>query len=165
MTTDNQSTTETETKMSKPAEILYRAFTDELRFAKQQQWTITNYTVLLMGGVFGVAKVISPATLGKVTLCGIVALIWLLGLIVLLDLQGYIRNVRRRQTQMEGTFSDDDQRLARGDIPSDPRHALDSIYEFIRSHPRLSQFEPFLVVLCLVVTIAWLLAVYAISYI
>jgi hypothetical protein len=35
------------TEMSKPAEILYRAFIDELKFAKQQQWTITYYTLLL----------------------------------------------------------------------------------------------------------------------
>ncbi len=44
------------TEMSKPAEMLYRAFLDELRFAKQQQWTITNYALLLMGAAYGVAK-------------------------------------------------------------------------------------------------------------
>jgi hypothetical protein len=37
------------TEMSKPAEILYRAFFDELRGTKQQQWTVTNYALLLMG--------------------------------------------------------------------------------------------------------------------
>jgi len=155
--------TEIETKMSKPGEILYRAFFDELRFAKQQQWTITNYTVLLMGGVFGVAKAISPATLGKVTLCGIVALIWGLSLFVLFDLQGYMRNVRQRQRAMEGTFNDEDQRLARGDQPSGTRRVLDTVYEFTRSHPSLAEFELFLVVLCLVVTVAMLIASYAIS--
>src|SRR5947209_6047473 len=49
------------TEMSKPAEILYRAFSDELRFAKKQQWTITNYVLLLMGAVFGVAKLTSKS--------------------------------------------------------------------------------------------------------
>jgi hypothetical protein len=44
------------TEMSKSAEILYRAFFDELRFAKQQQWTVTNYTLLLMGAAYGLAK-------------------------------------------------------------------------------------------------------------
>jgi len=41
-----------------------RAFLDELRFAKQQQWTVTNYTLLLMGAVYGLAKVTgkSPTT-------------------------------------------------------------------------------------------------------
>jgi hypothetical protein len=155
--------TETETEMSKPGEILYRAFFDELRFAKQQQWAITNYTVLLMGGVFAVAKVISPATSGKVILCLIVFLIWGLNLFVLLDLQGYMQSVRRRQTAMEGTFSDEDQRLARGDQPSGTRRVFDSVYEFTRSHPLLAEFELFLVVLCLVVTVAMLIAGYAIS--
>jgi len=50
------------TEMSKPAEILYRAFLDELRFAKQQQWTITNYVLLLMGAAYGVAKLTAKST-------------------------------------------------------------------------------------------------------
>ncbi len=35
---------------------VYRALFDELRFAKQQQWTITNYFALVIGTVFGVQK-------------------------------------------------------------------------------------------------------------
>jgi hypothetical protein len=155
---------ETETEMSKPGEILYRAFFDELRFAKQQQWTITNYTVLLMAGVFGVAKAISPATFGKFILCVIVTLIWGLNLFVLLDLQGYIQSVRRRQTDMEETFSAKDKSLARGSRPSRP-NVFDNVYEFAftRLHPSLAEFELFLVVLCLVVTVAMLVAWLAIS--
>jgi len=30
------------TEMSKPGELIYRNFFDELRFAKKQQWSITN---------------------------------------------------------------------------------------------------------------------------
>jgi hypothetical protein len=50
------------TEMSKPTEILYRALIDELKFAKQQQWTITYYTLLLMGAVFAVAKLSSKSS-------------------------------------------------------------------------------------------------------
>jgi hypothetical protein len=152
----------TQTEMSKPGEILYRAFFDELRFAKQQQWTITNYTLLLMAGVFGVAKAISPATFGKFILCVIVFLIWGLNLFVLLDLQGYIQSVRRRQTDMEETFSAKDKSLARGERPSHP-NVFDNVYEFTFTRLPLAEIELFLVVLCLVVTVAMLIAWLAIS--
>jgi hypothetical protein len=104
-----------ETEMSKPAEILYRAFSDELRFAKQQQWTITNYSLLLMAAVFGVARLSPPPTLEKIVLCVIVAIIWIAGLFVLLDLQGYMHILRRRQRGMEDAFTPEDRRLARGE--------------------------------------------------
>lgn len=41
------------TEMSKPAEILYGAIFEALRFAKRQQWVITNYVLALMGAVSG----------------------------------------------------------------------------------------------------------------
>jgi hypothetical protein len=159
MATDDQSRT---AEMSKVAEIFYRVFFDELRFAKQQQFTITNYTLLLMAGVFAVARVISPATQWKIMLCGLVALAWGLGLFMLFDLQGYIHEIRRRQTDMQRTFSPEDQSLARGDRPSGARQARD-IYQFIRSHSILGRYEPFLAALCVVVTIARFLAGYAVA--
>jgi hypothetical protein len=77
MATDNDSK---KTEMSKPAEILYRAFVDELRFAKQQQWTITNYVLLVMAAVFAVAKLVSPLTTWEKGVgCAFVALAWILG--------------------------------------------------------------------------------------
>jgi hypothetical protein len=151
-------------EMSKLGEILYRVFFDELRFAKQQQFTTTNYTLLLMAGLFAIARVISPATLGKITLCGLVILAWALGLLMLFDLHGYILELRRRQKGMERKFSPEDQKLARGEEPSDgERSAVESIYQLIRRLPILGELEPFLVVLCLVMTIAGILAGSAIA--
>jgi len=100
-----------------------RVFFDELRFAKQQQFTITNYTLLLMAGVFAVAKVISPTTPGKIILCGLIGAAWAVGLVMLCDLQGYMREIRRRQTDMQQNFSPEDQSLARGDKPSGAKQA------------------------------------------
>jgi hypothetical protein len=159
MATDDQSKT---AEMSKVAEIFYRVFFDELRFAKQQQFTITNYTLLLMAGVFAVAKVISPTTPGKIILCGLIGAAWAVGLVMLCDLQGYMREIRRRQTDMQQNFSPEDQSLARGDKPSGAKQAKD-IYQCIRSHSIFGQYEPFLVALCFVVTIAGLLAGYAVA--
>jgi hypothetical protein len=77
------------TEMSKPAEILYRAFLDELRFAKQQQWTVTNCTLLLMGAAYALAKLIakSPTFCERVAWCAVVAVVVVLGLLVLVDLE------------------------------------------------------------------------------
>jgi hypothetical protein len=141
------------TEMSKPAEILYRAFFDELRFAKQQQWTITNYVLLLMGAVFGVVKLTSksstccekvlwwvpesPTFCEKVVWWIPVALIWGAGLFMLLHLQVYMHKTRARQRGIEQTFSPEDRKLV--DPPAEGTDACDPI-------------ECFVAVLCAVVT-------------
>jgi hypothetical protein len=102
MTTDEPKMTE----MSKPAEILYRAFLDELRFAKQQQWTVTNYTLLLMGAGYGLAKLVakSPTFCERVAWCAVVGVVVVLGLLVLVDLEDHLRATRARQTDLEEKF-------------------------------------------------------------
>ena len=101
------------TEMSKPAEILYRAFLDELRFAKQQQWTVTNYTLLLMGAAYGLARltVKSPTFCGRVAWCAVVVVVVALGLLVLVDLEDHLRATRARQREMEAKFEPADRKL------------------------------------------------------
>jgi hypothetical protein len=139
------------TEMSKPAEIFYRALIDELRFVKQQQWTITNYLLLLIGAVFGVAKLTSrsPTPCEKLVWCALVAAIWGIGIFVLLKLQVHLHSTRGRQTRMEQTFRPEDRRLVEDKAPSDSVAAR---------HP----IEWFVVVFCTVVTAATLLTGYAI---
>jgi hypothetical protein len=132
------------TEMSKPAEILYRAFFDELRFAKQQQWTVTNYTLLLMGAAYGLAKLTakSPTFCERVAWCAVVAAVVVLGLLVLIDLEGHLRVTRARQTDMAEKFEPEDRKLVGG-------------------KRRMPQWLVF-VVLCVVVTAAGILAGYGI---
>ncbi len=139
------------TEMSKPAEILYRALIDELKFAKQQQWAITNYLLLLMGAVFGVAKLTSksPTSCEKAVWCALVAAVVVIGVSLLLNLQLHLHNTRARQQRMEQTFSPEDRRLVRDEPPAENVDARDPI-------------EWFVVVLCTVVTAAGILAGYAI---
>ena len=144
-------------EISEVGKILYRAFIDELRFAKQQQWTITNYTVLSIVGLFGVAKVTSAGASGKFFLCIILILLWLLGLFWLFDLQGYIGGLRRRQGDMEQTFDVEDRLLAQGSSNTHP--VIDKIYKFIQSRGWLGWLERYelpiaVLVLCAVVTVA-----------
>ena len=46
-----------------------------MRFAKQQQWTVTNYTLLLMGAAYGLAKLTaeSPTLHERAAWCAVVA--------------------------------------------------------------------------------------------
>jgi hypothetical protein len=133
------------TELSKPAEILYRAFFDELRVTKQQQWTITNYALLLMGALFGVVKLgsRSPSPDGKMVWSLLVVVVVGGALWMLLTLQSHLRRTRHRQQQMELTFNAEDRRLV---DPPEPR-------------PRR---EWFVVILCSVVIGAGVLVGYAV---
>jgi hypothetical protein len=149
------------TEMSKPAEILYRAFFDELRFAKQQQWTITNYVLVLMGALFGVVKLTStsPTSCEKALWWVVVAAIWGTGLFMLLHLQTHMRKTRDRQQRMKQNFSPEDRRLV--DPPTNGADARDPVlWRLILA--RLYDIEPF-AVLCSVVTGAGILTCYAIG--
>ena len=102
------------TEMSKPAEILYRVLFDDLKFVKQQQWTITNYALILMGAIFALAKLGtgSPALLEKIVLSLMVfpVVVVVVGLL-LLHLQLHLYNARERLEKLEKTFSPEDQSL------------------------------------------------------
>ena len=77
-----------------------------MRFAKQQQWTVTNYTLLLMAAAYGLAKLIakSPTFCERVAWCAVVAVVVALGLLVLIDLECHLRatRARRRARRREG---------------------------------------------------------------
>jgi hypothetical protein len=96
------------TEMSKPGEILYRAFIDELRFAKQQQWQISYYALLLLGGVLALARALPSQ---KPVWCILILLLLGTSLFLILHLQCYIRETRCRQNAMEGSFTAADRRI------------------------------------------------------
>jgi hypothetical protein len=81
--------------MSQSVATLYRALFEELKFAKQQQWTTTNYLLLVLAAIFGIGKVIDPLTDCE----KIIATLLLLTAVgfsyyVLIDLQLYIAGLR-----------------------------------------------------------------------
>ena len=97
---------------SKPVEILYRVFFDEMKFAKQQQWTVTNYMLLLLGAILGLSitlKTLSAAekTAASFLVVGIVAA----GYFFLIDLQFYLAKLRERIEAIENTFADEEKEL------------------------------------------------------
>ena len=164
-------------EMSKPAEILYRVLFDDLKFAKQQQWTITNYALVLMGAIFALANLgtRSPPILEKIVLSLMVfpVVVVVVGLL-LLHLQLQLYNARERLKKLEKTFTPEDQSLVNYEpgpvtnteiigsmkIIGRTIEMIENIDKELRSS--FKQFDFFFVVLCGVVTFAGLVTFLAI---
>jgi hypothetical protein len=97
-----------------------------------------------MGAAYGVAKLTaeSPTCSERVIWCAVVAVVGVMGLLVLVDLECHLRVTRARQEDIEEKFSPEDRELVGG-------------------QRRMPQWLVF-VVLCIGVTAAWFLASYAI---
>jgi hypothetical protein len=150
------------TDMSKPVEILYRALFDELKFAKQQQWTITNYLLVLMGAMVGLAKLALASPIGfvKFILCVLVVGIVLVGFTLLLLLQLHLYTTRERLKHIKQTFTEEDKKLV-AYMPAGVEGAvIQRIDKWLRR--RCKPAEYFFVVLCGVVIAAGITACVAI---
>src|SRR5262249_43366767 len=129
-------------------------FSDELRFAKTQQFTITHYLSLAMGATFAAAKVTTadPTNFEKLVWCLFVTALWGVGLFALLNLQTYMRETRRRQRCVEQTFSPEDRKLVQAPVVRNANGLI----------ARVRSTEPFAAALSTFITIAGLIAGYAI---
>jgi len=74
------------------------AFLEEIRFAKQQQWTITAAVVGLIGGAYSIAHSIeqSLAPWEKALAAILVVVVVVAGIYWLIDLQGHLYRTRLR---------------------------------------------------------------------
>lgn len=93
--------------MPQAVAIIYKELFDELKSAKQQQWTITNYLLAALAAIFGVAK-----SLGRdlsfcektvATALATLALVCVLSLLVKIQCQ--MKNTRRRLDRVEAPES------------------------------------------------------------
>jgi hypothetical protein len=98
--------------MSKAVEAVYGVLFDEMKFAKRQQWTVTNYMLLLVGAVLGVGAALKSLTaFEKHVLSVLVILIVGAGWYFLIDLQRYLKELRGRIQGIEASFDEADQDL------------------------------------------------------
>jgi hypothetical protein len=99
-------------EMSKAVEAVYGVLFDEMKFAKRQQWTVTNYMLLLVGAVLGVGAVLKSLTaFEKHALSVLVVFIVGAGWYFLIDLQRYLKELRERIQGIEASFDEADQDL------------------------------------------------------
>ena len=98
--------------MSKAVEAVYGVLFDEMKFAKRQQWTVTNYTLLLVGAVLGVGVALKSLTaFEKHALSVLVIFIVGAGWYFLIDLQRSLKELRGRIQGIEASFDEVDQDL------------------------------------------------------
>jgi hypothetical protein len=107
--------------MSKAVEVLYGVFFDEMKFAKRQQWTVTNYMLLLLGAMLGASVTLKPLTSFEkhaidFLVLGIVGAAWYF----LIDLQCYLKKLRERIQRIEATFDADDKALVQVESYTSP---------------------------------------------
>jgi len=99
-------------EMSKAVEAVYGVLFDEMKFAKRQLWTVTNYTLLLVGAVLGVGVALKSLTaFEKHALSVLVIFIVGAGWYFLIDLQRSLKELRGRIQGIEASFDEVDQDL------------------------------------------------------
>jgi DNA integrity scanning protein DisA with diadenylate cyclase activity len=83
-------------KLSDQALVVYKALHEQISFLKKQQWTITNYLVLLYAAVFAVKREISPQLDMMWFLRIVTAIGALYGLWILMAIQFDLMRARER---------------------------------------------------------------------
>jgi len=98
--------------MSKAVEAVYGALFDELKFARRQQWTVTNYMLLLLGALLGVGVALKSITSFERHVLWIIEVFVVgAGAYFLIDLQRYMKELRERIQSIESSFDEADRIL------------------------------------------------------
>jgi len=99
-------------EISKAVEAVYGVLFDELKFAKRQQWTVTNYMLLLLGALLGVGIALKSITSFERHVLWIIEVFVVgAGAYFLIDLQRYMKELRERIQSIESSFDEADRIL------------------------------------------------------
>jgi hypothetical protein len=76
---------------------IHNSLYNAIENSKRQQWTITNYIILLYGAIFGLSKYFgNPTTNEKIVFSGLTLLAWLYASILLIFIQFNLMTYRRQ---------------------------------------------------------------------
>lgn len=89
--TDSESTSE-------ELRMLYQVTVSDLTYFKTQQWSVTNYALLILAGVIGIAQFLSLSCSDRIILTSIVMAVTISSLFVLFKLQ---QSIKVRQSRLE----------------------------------------------------------------
>jgi 4-hydroxybenzoate polyprenyltransferase len=99
-------------EMSKAVETVYGVLFDEMKFAKRQQWTVTNFMLLLLGAIFGIGVALRSITpVEKHVLWLLEVFVVGAGAYFVIDLQRYMQDLRERIQSIEASFDEADRIL------------------------------------------------------
>ncbi len=88
--------------------LLYQITVSDLTYFKTQQWSVTNYTLLLFAGVVGVAQMLKPSltVMDRVVLVTATLLVAASALVILANLQKSIGVRQSRLDNVRTKFTD-----------------------------------------------------------
>lgn len=82
--------------MSPQVANIHKSIYDAINFSKKQQWTITNYVVLVYGAIFGLSRYGNPTTIEKAGLSLVALVAWGYAVWLLVQLQGNLGTYREQ---------------------------------------------------------------------
>jgi hypothetical protein len=83
-------------EIPKPIEMCFKDATDNMLFAKKQQWLIGGYVIAVHAAIFAVCKEFRPAPCSRLALIAIVILSALYGITILVTLHHGMYRIRKR---------------------------------------------------------------------
>jgi hypothetical protein len=89
--------------------LLYQVTVGDLTYFKTQQWSVTNYSMLLFAGLVGVAQLLKPnlTTVDRTLLVAAVVFVFAAALVVLYKLQTSILVRQARLDAVREQFTDE----------------------------------------------------------
>jgi hypothetical protein len=89
--------------------LLYQVTVGDLTYFKTQQWSVTNYSMLLYAGMVAVAQMLRPnlAQADRWLLAAVIALLFLASLFILSKLQASIKVRQSRLDAVRKQFTDE----------------------------------------------------------
>lgn len=105
---------ETPMKLSEQGLIVYKAMLDRMDFLKKQQWTITNYLVLIYAAIFWFGTDLRLSASEKCLLATLVVVAGICGISLLVLIQYDLSQARERIEKTDDTVFGAEERSALG---------------------------------------------------
>ena len=94
-------------KAEEELRLLYQVTTQDLAFFKQQQWSVTNYVLLLYGAFFGISQIdsLKVASCERFVLCLLATALGVVGIWLVIKLEKSIKARRDRLDNVRRLFT------------------------------------------------------------
>lgn len=91
-------------QLSQAGLAVYKALLDNMQFVKKQQWSITNYLILILAALFGISRTFQPLTACEKLVESTFAVIAsCYGIYLLILMQIHMADTRRRLKKIHDT--------------------------------------------------------------
>jgi hypothetical protein len=94
-------------KAEEELRLLYQVSTQDLDFFKQQQWSVTNYVLLLYGTFFGISQIdnLKVSSCERFVFCLVATALGIVGIYLVIKLEKSIKARRNRLDKVRRLFT------------------------------------------------------------